>query len=260
MRAQASTTARDRGAGDVDQRQRHRVDAQAAQRARPSGGLRGRPRDEDLHACPPGIGQYRLRPGGQISVGALVAQAAPPRCGPAPGRRVVADRAGLRRAQQRRQRVRRVAQRRRAAQAWRRASARARPAACCSCRPARATPRARPAPPARSGGASAWPGARPARPRRRAPRCRARPARRRAASGRSRRQRGCGRPGQPLQPRGGQHDGVVLAFVELAQPRVEVAAQRLARQVGPQRDQAAPRGAGSRCRPPRPAAARPGVA
>ena len=40
---------------------------------------------------------------------------------------------------------------------------------------------------------------------------------------------------QPLQARGGQHDAVVLALVELAQPGVEVAPQRLHIQVRPDR-------------------------
>jgi hypothetical protein len=41
-------------------------------------------------------------------------------------------------------------------------------------------------------------------------------------------------PSQALEAGGGQHDGVVLAFVELAQAGVEVAAQRLDLQVGAQ--------------------------
>jgi hypothetical protein len=64
-------------------------------------------------------------------------------------------------------------------------------------------------------------------------------------------------PAQALQAGGGQHDGVVLAFVELAQAGVEVAAQRLDRRSG-RSAAAAPGGAGWRCRPPRPGAARPG--
>ncbi len=40
---------------------------------------------------------------------------------------------------------------------------------------------------------------------------------------------------QALEARGGQHNGFVLAFVELAQPGVEVAAQRFDAQVGAQR-------------------------
>ena len=39
---------------------------------------------------------------------------------------------------------------------------------------------------------------------------------------------------QPLQPRCRQHDGVVLAFVELAQPGADIAAQLLDLQVRPQ--------------------------
>ena len=42
---------------------------------------------------------------------------------------------------------------------------------------------------------------------------------------------------EPHEPGGGQHDGVVAAVVELAQPGVEVAAQRLDAQVGAQRAQ-----------------------
>ena len=49
------------------------------------------------------------------------------------------------------------------------------------------------------------------------------------------------RQAQALQARGRQHDGVVLAFVELAQPGVEVAAQRLDAQVGRAARAAAPR-------------------
>ena len=59
-----------------------------------------------------------------------------------------------------------------------------------------------------------------------------------------------GREAQPLQAGGGEHDRVVLPFVELAQPRVEVAAQRLDLQVGPLRaqlhDAAQARGADAR--------------
>ena len=40
---------------------------------------------------------------------------------------------------------------------------------------------------------------------------------------------------EPDQPGGGEDDRVVAAFVELAQARVEVAAQRLEAQVGAQR-------------------------
>ena len=40
---------------------------------------------------------------------------------------------------------------------------------------------------------------------------------------------------QAHQPRSGEHDGVVLAFIQLAQACVEVAAQRLDHQVGAQR-------------------------
>ena len=39
------------------------------------------------------------------------------------------------------------------------------------------------------------------------------------------------RPAQPLQTGGGQHDRVVLAFVQLAQARVQVAAHRFDRQI-----------------------------
>ena len=42
---------------------------------------------------------------------------------------------------------------------------------------------------------------------------------------------------EPLQAGRGQHDGVVLAFVELAQPRVDVPAQRLDRQGRLEREQ-----------------------
>ena len=95
----------------------------------------------------------------------------------------------------------------------------------------------------------------------RAPRCRARPGRRRAASARARRRaRMRSRQAQTLQPGGGQHDGVVVAFVELAQPRVEVAAQRLDAAGRAAGRAAAPRGAGSRCRRTRPAAAAASVA
>ena len=41
-------------------------------------------------------------------------------------------------------------------------------------------------------------------------------------------------PTQPLQARGGQHDGVVLAFVELAQAGIQVAAHGFDLQIGPQ--------------------------
>ena len=42
---------------------------------------------------------------------------------------------------------------------------------------------------------------------------------------------------QADQPRGGEHNRIVVAFVELAQARVEVAAQRFDLQVGPQAQQ-----------------------
>ena len=72
----------------------------------------------------------------------------------------------------------------------------------------------------------------------RAPRCPARPGPRPAASasGSNSWRMRCVQA-QPLEAGGRQHDGVVLAFVELAQARVEVAAQRLDAQVGPQRAQ-----------------------
>ena len=53
---------------------------------------------------------------------------------------------------------------------------------------------------------------------------------------------------EALQPRRRENDRVVLAFVELAQPRVDVAAQRLDRELRDSARAAAPRGAGSTCR------------
>ena len=54
---------------------------------------------------------------------------------------------------------------------------------------------------------------------------------------------------QPVQPGRGEDDGVGLAGVELAQPRVDVAAQLDHVQIGPRR-RAAPRGAGATRSPP----------
>ncbi len=70
---------------------------------------------------------------------------------------------------------------------------------------------------------------------------------------------------QPPQPGGGEHDSVEVAGAELAQPRVDVAADRLHAQVGPAARAAAlagagsrsPRGPPSRAWPPSPARARP---
>ncbi len=69
----------------------------------------------------------------------------------------------------------------------------------------------------------------------RAPRCPARPAPRHGSisSGSNTARMRLAEP-QALQAGGGQHDGVVLALVELAQAGVEVAAQRLDAQVGAQ--------------------------
>ncbi|OIQ71739.1 hypothetical protein GALL_466420 [mine drainage metagenome] len=76
--------------------------------------------------------------------------------------------------------------------------------------------------------------------------------------------------GQPqaLEPGGGQHDAVVVAGVELAQPGVEIAAQRRDAQIGPQRAdlhftaqaRGADHGSGRQLAPVRRARRHPGVA
>ena len=62
---------------------------------------------------------------------------------------------------------------------------------------------------------------------------------------------------ESLQPRCGEDDRGVVAFVELAQPRVDVAAQRLRPRAADSARATAPRGAGSTCRRRSPAGSPP---
>ena len=66
--------------------------------------------------------------------------------------------------------------------------------------------------------------------------------------------RGCALETQPLQPGAGQHDGVVVARIQLGQARVDVAAQVQQLQVGAAARATAPAGAARKCPRARPAA------
>ena len=81
-------------------------------------------------------------------------------------------------------------------------------------------------------------------PRRPSPGARARPGRPRAASPRVEAQTDLAAEPEPVEPARGQHDGVEATLAALAQPRVDVAAQRLDRERRLEREQlcAPPRG------------------